>query len=167
MEPLLRPANVVVRTLQAFLPGLARPDDPSARTALTDPEYALYMRMDRRDRAHSAMVVRRLKQLDRAPAAELVAAAWLHDVGKAVLPFNPLYRIVVHLWPARPLPQHPLQPGLRGALQLRQHHEAIGAGLIRQAGGRPEVAELVAALGRPAREQPRMLTPLNRADAET
>lgn len=147
MHPFAKVLNLLRRTVQAFLPGTARPDDPFAQEFLTAAEYGLYLAMDARDRTHSVFVARTL--LGRQPGAtpEVVAAALLHDAAKALLPFNPLHRITAHLYRPSGLPRAPLRPGLAGALQLREHHEALAAELIRGAGGREEVARLVAAMG--------------------
>ncbi len=140
--------NLGWRTVQAFIPALVRPDDRFARDWLSDPEYGLYLRMDRRDRAHSVLVARRLLHLG-ASSRDTVAAALLHDVAKSLLPFSALNRIIVHLYRPAGLPAEPLGRGLRGALQLREHHEEIGARMIEQAGGSSEVARLVRAMGSP------------------
>lgn len=146
MGVLARTVNTLRRTAEAFLPRLARPGDGFAREWLTPSEFGLWQRMDVRDRAHSAFVARRLLAADEAARPELVAAALLHDSAKALLPFHPLHRIIVHVWPGPTVKEAPLGTGLRGARQLKQHHETLGARLIRDAGGREEVAALVAAL---------------------
>ncbi len=148
------------------MPELIPADDDFARQKLTDLEYGLYGAMDVRDRAHSVLVAKLL--LDRHPAAHrnLVAAALLHDVGKSQLKFNAIHRILVHLARPRGLPQEPLAGGLRGALQLREHHEAIGARLLEEAGVDPEVVRLVGNLGRQGAADPD-LTVLRWADERT
>ena len=157
--------NLGWRTVQAFIPGLARPADAFARRWLTDEEYSLYLQLDVRDRSHSVLVARRL--LDAGTAErELVAAALLHDIGKSLLPFNPVFRVIAHLYRPRGLPSWPLQPGLHGALQLREHHEQLGAQLIRDAGGSPRVAQLVRQLGDERSREPAVRL-LREADAAT
>ena len=135
--------NVVPRTLRAFVPALARPDDPFAREVLLPEEFALYLRMDPRDRHHGVAVARAV--LARDPGAESVVlrAAILHDVGKSVAPYRAWERIAVHvLLPAAS------GRGRSGALgdALRRHreHAERGAELIRAAGGDARVAALVA-----------------------
>jgi hypothetical protein len=140
---LLRIRNVAVRTAQAFIPALAVPDDAFAADWLPPAEYGLYLRMDRRDRAHACLVARTVLRLEPQAGSVTLRAALLHDVGKTVQPYNPLHRVLVHLHTPAGLPREPLQPGLRGAWQVRTHHEAIGAEMIRAAGGDDRVATLV------------------------
>lgn len=135
--------NAARRTTIAWLPALARPDDRFARERLSPAEYRLYRRMDPRDRQHGCEVARRLLRAHPNAPDRLVRAALLHDVGKVVMPYNPLHRVAVHLWTPRHLPARPLSRGLRGAWQVKLHHHRYGADLIRRAGGSPEVAELV------------------------
>lgn len=142
---LRRLPNLLFRTVQAFVPALSRPADGFAREWLNAAEYGLFMRLDRRDRAHSVLVARKLLQLG-ASDREAVAAALLHDVAKSLLPFNPLHRVIAHLYRPVGLPAQPLERGLRGALQLREHHEQLGAAMILEAGGSAAVARLVRAL---------------------
>jgi hypothetical protein len=135
--------NASRRTLVAWIPLLARPDDEFARRRLEPAEYRLYLTMDPRDRQHACQIAR--KVLDRRPDAgdTLVRAALLHDVGKAGRPYNPLHRVVAHLYAPADLPPEPRLDGLRGAWQMRLHHHIYGAAAIRRAGGGPEVATLV------------------------
>lgn len=134
--------NAFRRTAVACLPALARPDDEFAARYLAGGEYRLYLGMDKRDREHGCWLARRL--LDQEPEAptELVSAALLHDVGKSESPYNPIYRIVSHLYQAE-LPPEPRLAGLRGALQAARHHHRYGAEMIRREGGGLEVARLV------------------------
>ena len=135
--------NAARRTALAFLPALARPDDRFAARFLAPQEYRLYLTMDPRDRQHACQVARNL--LRRRPDASevLVRAALLHDVGKSVRPYNPVHRILVHLYAPSRIPAEPVLEGLRGAWQVKRHHDEYGARLIREAGGCSEVARLV------------------------
>lgn len=136
--------NQLWRTLQAFVPALARPDDAWAARWLEPPEAALYLGMDRRDRAHACAVAQAVLRAD--PAAEplLVRAALLHDLGKAECRFAAWERIAAHLYCPAELPAEPRLPGLRGAWQAKLHHPSYGAARVRQAGGCAEVAEIIA-----------------------
>ncbi|RDI95399.1 HD domain-containing protein [Meiothermus sp. QL-1] len=126
------------RVYQAFLPHRARPDDAWALSELRVEEAHLYQAMDPRDREHAVRVAQRL--LERYPEAPsfVVRAALLHDCGKALRPYRPLERILSGLVPLE-VPIEPLQKGLLGAWQIRQHHPEYGAARILD----PEVAQLV------------------------
>jgi putative nucleotidyltransferase with HDIG domain len=136
--------NVVPRTLRAFVPALARPDDAFAARWLSADEYALYRRMDRRDRDHGCQVARRV--LARAPQvrAAVVRAALLHDVGKSAAPYRAWERIAVHLYrPAAAAAEQSASGCLARAWQWHALHAERGAAMILAVGGDPEVAELV------------------------
>lgn len=154
------------RTVHAFVPRLARDDDGFVRQWLTEVEYGLYSRMDVRDRAHSILVAKVLLEAHPFATRHLMAAALLHDVGKSMLGFNPQHRILVHLSRPRGLPREPLADGLRGAMQLREHHELIGARMLREAGVAPEVAQFVEDLGRESAGDPELIQ-LRWADERT
>jgi putative nucleotidyltransferase with HDIG domain len=155
VKPLRWFVNVVPRTVRAFVPALARPDDAFARAALPPRELALYLAMDARDRHHGVRVARSL--LERDPEADdvLVRAALLHDVGKSVAPYRAWERIAVHLYAlagARGLGGVPARGGralrapprgLRDAWTRHARHAETGAALLRRAGAH-EVAALVA-----------------------
>lgn len=126
------------------MPHLARPDDAWACRLLPDAEYSLYLRMDPRDRAHACAVARRLISLYPDATPELRRAALLHDVGKVGTRFNPVARVLVALYTPARIPAAPRLTGLRGAWQVKRHHDAYGADLIRQAGGCRRVAAIVA-----------------------
>jgi hypothetical protein len=125
----------------------------------------MYQRMDVRDRAHACLVARNVLRLAPRCSEHVLRAAFLHDVGKTVLPYNPLHRVLVHLHTPPGQPAAPLAGGLRGAWQVREHHERIGAEMIRAAGGDPLVAELVERLGNGAPDAAVRL--LLRADGAT
>ncbi len=144
-----RLGNTLWRTLIAFLPSLAQPDDAYARTLLSEAEFGLYQMMDVRDRAHACGVARRLVALDPAAPAELRRASLLHDVGKAGGRYNPLARIIAALYTPAQIAPAPRLSGLRGAWQVKRHHDRYGAELILAAGGGRRVAEIVARHHRP------------------
>ena len=135
--------NTLWRTLMAFVPRLARPDDAYARDLLTKPEYRLYCAMDARDRAHACAVAKRLVSLHPQASAELRRAALLHDVGKLGSGYNPLARILAALYTPKTMSPAPRLRGLRGAWQVKRYHGSYGAALIREVGGSARVAEIV------------------------
>jgi putative nucleotidyltransferase with HDIG domain len=144
VKPLRWFVNVVPRTVRAFVPALARPDDPFARSALPPRELALYLAMDARDRHHGVRVARSVLELDPDADDVLVRAALLHDVGKSVAPYRAWERIAVHLYAlAGPRVRRGPPRGLRDAWLRHVHHAETGAALLRRAGA-PEVADLVA-----------------------
>ena len=135
--------NAARRTVVAFVPALARPDDDFAAAILEPQEFRLYLEMDRRDRQHACQVARNLLKKRPDASSVLVRAALLHDVGKSVKRYNPVHRVLVHLYAPDDIPANPSLEGLRGAWQVKRHHDEYGARLIRAAGGDEEVATLV------------------------
>lgn len=144
-----RLGNTLWRTLMALFPVLARPDDAFAMGMLTGAEYRLYRRLDRRDRAHACAVARLLLTLYPDASPELRRAALLHDIGKVNVRYNPWLRILVALYTPERVASEPRFSGLRGAWQLKRHHDRYGAALIVSAGGDARVAEIVARHHRP------------------
>jgi len=136
--------NAARRTLHAVLPALTPPDDAFASRWLPVAEYRVYQMMDPRDRHHACQVAKALLARKPGVTDELVRAALLHDVGKSGRRYRVLERVLVHLLPERPLPAEPRLRGLAGALQVKRHHHAYGAEMIRSAGGSETVARLVA-----------------------
>ncbi len=148
--------NAGLRTLRAFVPSLARPDDTFAAQWLSGHELDLYQGMDRRDRDHACRVARALLAAHPGAPATVVRAALLHDVGKSAVPYRAWERIVVHL--CRPWREARGEAagrddtgdagatpavGLVGLLAWHRRHAARGAEMILAAGGDPEVAALV------------------------
>jgi putative nucleotidyltransferase with HDIG domain len=156
--------HVVPRTLRAFVPALASPDDDFARAHLRGGELELYLAMDRRDRHHGVAVARAV--LARDPRADdvVVRAALLHDAGKAVAPYRAWERIVVHLYTPRDERLDERVPPLAGAWRRHREHAATGARRIREAGGDPHVADLVERHHEPGPDpQARLLADADRA----
>ncbi len=146
MKPPVWYVNAAFRTLRAFVPALARPDDAFAATWLPACEFDLYRGMDRRDRDHACRVARRVLAVEPQVSAMVVRAALLHDVGKSAAPYRAWERIAVHLY--RPWRPHggaevPAAGTLAAVWQWHQAHAARGASMILAAGGDPEVAALV------------------------
>lgn len=135
--------NAFKRSLLAFLPQFAKVDDTLAKQYLSEPEFALYLKMDVRDRHHALKVVRVLLLTKPQASNTLIRAAFLHDVGKCLKPYNPATRILTHLYSPKSILAEPRVNGIKGAWQLNLHHDKYGAALIRQAGGSERVAEIV------------------------
>ncbi|MEM7736503.1 MAG: HD domain-containing protein [Deinococcota bacterium] len=138
--------NRVCRGLLAFIPWIIAVDDELAHSYLTPEEYVLFTSMDVRDQQHACWVAEAVLRYVPDASDVLVAAALLHDVGKADVPFVPLERILVHvlerIYPHEP-PMTPRQRGWRGIWQRKCHHESYGAELIRYSGGRTLVAHII------------------------
>jgi hypothetical protein len=120
-----------------------------ARAALRPAEYAIWIRQTAYDRRHSVRVARRVEQrLEGTPYAgdaRWLAAALMHDVGKAVAGLSPLSRAaaafvnrIVDLETARRWARS--GAGRRRRIGLYLIHGEVGARLIRDAGGREEIA---------------------------
>lgn len=133
-----------VRVTYAFLPCFIKSNDNWAKTYLTTKEYQLYLSMDVRDRHHSYLVARELLKKHPNSTQVLVKAALLHDVGKSIIKYNPLGRILVHLYTPKNLPQKPYYLGLKGIWQCHLHHAAYGAEMVRDIGGSEYLAKLIA-----------------------
>ncbi len=95
--------------------------------------------MDPRDREHAVRVARRLIAELPGTSAELVAAALLHDCGKCERPYRVWERVSAGLVPVSVAHALPV-----GALEIRARHPLVGADLLRAAGARARVADLVA-----------------------
>ena len=134
------------RLLRAVQPSFARPDDAWAALRLPPLEYAVYARMDPRDREHATRVARKLLELYEDANDELVRAALLHDCGKLLRPYVWLERIAAGL-SHRAIAEAVLPADWNSrrftALELRLLHPQIGAALIREAGGSQRVAQIV------------------------
>lgn len=149
VKPWVWVVNAGRRTVRGLHPAWARPDDVWAEAWLPGPEAALYRRMDPRDRDHAVQVARAVLARHPRAGAEVVRAALLHDVGKSGRRYRVIERVATHLVRWRPAREGEASGGLRGAWQVAAHHARDGARLIREAGGSPRVAELVARHERP------------------
>ncbi len=130
VKKLLWLKNVSRRTLIAFLPALAKPDDELAKTILSDEEYELYMAMDVRDRDHAGLVSKALLNSYENASPELIRAAFLHDIGKTSSGYNPIERIVVHFLNNRNISMHDDLKGLAALIQRKMYHAEYGAKMI-------------------------------------
>ena len=123
----------------------AKPDDTWALRLLTPAEARLYLGMDARDREHACRVTSALHAAHPDASPELLAAGLLHDCGKSLRPYRVQERVLVGLVPNRVASWLPFGP-----LYVRAEHPALGAELLRRAGGRARVAELIGRHHRPA-----------------
>jgi putative nucleotidyltransferase with HDIG domain len=122
----------------------ASPDDAWARHRLNAGEARVYLGMDPRDREHALRVAQGLLAEVPGAAPELLAAALLHDCGKQLRPYRVWERVAAGLLPGRLARHVPI-----GALWVRGLHPELGASLLRAAGARERVAELVEKHHRP------------------
>jgi putative nucleotidyltransferase with HDIG domain len=141
---------------------LVRVDDAWALSRLSPAEARLYRAMDPRDRHHAVAVARAILAERPDASPELLRAALLHDVGKSAAGYNPLERILVHLYTPK-VPLTPRRRGLMGAWQRHCHHHLLGAEMILAAGGDARVAEIVARHHHPQGDEEAAL--LQRIDA--
>nr|WP_221276946.1 HD domain-containing protein [Deinobacterium chartae] len=128
----------IARLARSISAAQARPDDAWAAARLNGGELRVYRGMDPRDREHGLRVARALLAACPQARPELVAAAILHDCGKSIRTYRVWERVAVGLVPYRVGHALPWQP-----LELRFNHPEVGAGLVRAAGGREEVARLI------------------------
>ncbi|WP_293913997.1 HD domain-containing protein [Deinococcus sp.] len=122
----------------------AAPDDTWALTLLTPAEARLYLDMDARDREHACRVTGALYAAHPDASPNLLAAGLLHDCGKSLRPYRVQERVLSGLVPGRLARWLPFGP-----LYIRAEHPALGAELVRRAGGRARVAELIGRHHRP------------------
>ncbi len=135
------------RLARALSPRFANPDDHWARTILAESEFAVYSKMDARDREHALRVTKKLLGLYPDSSLILQRATLLHDCGKSVRPYNVFERVLVGLlYQAREADARVLDFKHRrlSALEVKRFHPQIGSSLILEAGGEARVAEIVA-----------------------
>ena len=126
------------RLARSLTAAQASPDDAWAAGHLTAGEWRVYVGMDPRDREHALRVSWALLVACPTASPELLAAALLHDCGKQLRPYRVWERVAAGLVPGRLARHLPL-----GALWVRGQHPELGARLLRAAGARERVAELV------------------------
>jgi len=126
------------RLSRSLSAGQAHPDDAWAAPHLTAGEWRVYLGMDARDREHALRVADALRSACPDASPEMLAAALLHDCGKQLRPYRVWERVAAGLVPGRLARHVPV-----GALWVRGQHPELGATLLRAAGARRRVAELV------------------------
>ena len=143
----------IVQGLTALWPFNPAPDDALVARWLSPDEQPLFRRMSRRDQGHGARVAGRLLA-EGATDQDLLAAALLHDVGKAGstsvpgrvrLPDRVARVLLRRLAPGalNRLTRSPRSRPLRG-LYLAEHHAAVGVEAARVAGATPRTVWLIA-----------------------
>jgi hypothetical protein len=142
----------VFRLTRALLPQIAKPDDGWARDILPTAEFAVFSRMDTRDREHAIRVTKKLLRLYPDSSLILQRASLLHDCGKSVRPYNVFERVTVGLFyrvqssssELAMLDLSEFSGLVLSAAQVKRHHPQIGSRLILEAGGDARVAAIVA-----------------------
>jgi hypothetical protein len=144
------PQVLPYRILQFFDNLISRilPIDLSlARDFLPRPLFELFLQMDRADQAHSLRVFKALR-LEGEEHEDLLAAALLHDVGKAIIRPALWQRVLVVL--AAPVVKDRLQDmsglparGWRKGFVIAAAHPRWGAELVGQAGGSKRLVLLI------------------------
>lgn len=154
MQRIVRLPRLGLRTLRAFLPVLAVPDEAFAQRHLDGELLRLYRAMDRRDRLHGCEVAKRMLSMD--PQAERLwlQAALLHDLGKAATPYHPWERILVHLWTPDAHVATRFPAWLQESWRRQRRHPQTGAAMLRAAGAAPALVALVEGHHRPPGDDP-------------
>jgi len=146
-KPTLRVAYRVRQTWYALT---GRPDEAAlqvAREVLTPPLWALFRQMPPNEQAHALRVLRRL-QANGCREGDVLAAALLHDVGKA-LNRPRLWERVASVVAQRCCPQHARRwgegrpRGWRRPFVIAQQHPVWGAELAAQAGASTTTVALI------------------------
>ena len=137
------------------------PEDASLLARyLTDPERALFVRMDPPDQEHSLRVTRKVQEaLQHYPQLDervLTKAALLHDVGKVGGRLGLLFRtfwVTAHKTTPELLDrlawrgEHARRGSLRHKMYVQVAHASLGADLLGETGTQAEVRELVRCTG--------------------
>lgn len=146
----------VVRALRPRIDAAAL---EAALTALTEPQKALFLAMERRDQRHALEVLQRLGEAASDP--DLRVAALLHDCGKGRAP---IWLRVLHVLAPRASRRLAKAGtgGWRAAAYRLAHHAELGAAKAEAAGASPAAVRLIR--GRPAPGEDAKLALLLAAD---
>lgn len=106
-------------------------DDAYASERLTSSELRLWRLMNPHDRRHAVGVARRFSSSMPSARREEVAAALLHDVGKAATSLGRVGRSIATLLP------------LTREMVIYRDHERLGARMLAEIGADPRTIELV------------------------
>ncbi len=169
MQPRVR----IRQTLQVLAAWFQAPDDVPAHDHLRPPEYALFRRMSRADKAHHLRVYHDLCAEGHTHPA-LLSAALLHDVGKTryrfMLPHKIAVVVVKALWLGRFAAWSQRQPGgWETPFILSAQHPQWGADICAAVGSDPLCVELIQRHQEPPPQSPqteadRLLLALQAAD---
>lgn len=144
MASVRRAAYRVRQVLLGFRPALRAGEVAAVHALLSEPERALFMAMDARDRRHSMDMLIWLRARTR-PSPALEVATLLHDVGKGRLRLAERVAFVLLgvLGEARRDRLCAEGGGFRGALWRLRHHARLGAARL-EGGAGERVCWLVA-----------------------
>lgn len=132
------PIHLVRRFLGSLSPvPLQAEDEAWANAQLGAGERQLWQRMSRADQKHAVGVARVVADQVGADERAVLAAALLHDVGKVDADLGTLGRVAATLVGRRTGARWRGAPGVRGRIGRYLHHDAIGAGLLADAGADP------------------------------
>lgn len=168
-----RAGHLARRFVGSLAPGdVAAADRQWVEEQLTADEAELWRSMHRADRRHSLAVARRVAaSLDAAATRPVLAAALLHDVGKAASGLSTYGRVVATLSigaAGREMAEAWTETrGFTRRVGLYARHEELGAEMLELAGSDPLTVGLVRELSWPAEERtvpPALVEALRAAD---
>ena len=151
-EPSLPRATAAELFRRAFVAARATRSDAAdfawVETILTPAEHALWRRQSPFDRDHVVQVARRVERRLAATGHEndprWIGAALMHDVGKARAGLTILERVLAaaagRIVPLDTARRWATAQGLKGRIGAYLTHGEVGARMIRDAGGRAEIA---------------------------
>ncbi len=138
-----RAAYRVYQFVHGLRPALSAGEVAEVRSRLSEPEFALFLASEPRDRRHAMDLYRAL--LEAGADDEVLTAALVHDVGKGRL--RAWQRVVFVACGGLPvvgrLIESPDGAEWRRGLSRLRHHARLGAALLVDAGSAPRVVELV------------------------